>query len=145
VLGDLSRHCVDGSSWYVRSPPEEQITSHAVNRTSPQATPRFFATAPRLTERQIRALDQRRLPWKPPPDLTTLTKRYEGDFPTGYIGALLKFGRNHAAHGSEEMPFWGTRFQSLNPGNEATGQQHIDDVVAYIRSLQATRRQSIEH
>jgi hypothetical protein len=62
VLGDLSRYCVDGSSWYVRSPPEEQITNDAVNRTSPQATPRFFATAPRVTERQVRAMDQRRLP-----------------------------------------------------------------------------------
>jgi mono/diheme cytochrome c family protein len=72
----------------------------------------------------------------PPADLTTLTKRYEGKFPTGYIGALLKFGRNLAAHGSEEMPIWGARFRSLDPANDPTGQQHIDDLVAYIRSLQ---------
>ena len=72
----------------------------------------------------------------PPADLTTLTKRFEGKFPAGYIGALLKFGRNLAAHGSEEMPIWGTRFRALDPTNDPTGQQHIDDVVAYIRSLQ---------
>jgi mono/diheme cytochrome c family protein len=72
----------------------------------------------------------------PPPDLTTLIKRHEGKFPAGYIGALLKFGRNLAAHGSEEMPVWGTRFRSLDPVNDPTGQHHIDDVVAYIRSLQ---------
>lgn len=72
----------------------------------------------------------------PPPDLTTLTKRHDGKFPTGYTGALLKFGRNLAAHGSEEMPVWGTRFRSLDPVNDPTGQHRIDDVVAYIRSFQ---------
>jgi len=72
----------------------------------------------------------------PPPDLRTLTKRNEGRFPTGYISALLKFGRNFASHGSTDMPVWGTRFRSLDPVKDPTGQQHIDDVVAYIRSLQ---------
>lgn len=72
----------------------------------------------------------------PPPDLTTVTKRHEGKFPEGYIGALLRFGRNLAAHGSDEMPVWGTHFRSLDPGNDPTGQHHIDDVIAYIRSLQ---------
>jgi mono/diheme cytochrome c family protein len=72
----------------------------------------------------------------PPPDLTTLTKRHEDKFPAGYIGALLRFGRNFAAHGAEEMPVWGAQFQSLDPVKDPTGQQHIDDVVAYIRSIQ---------
>ena len=72
----------------------------------------------------------------PPPDLCTLTKRYEGRFPEGYIGALLKFGRNLASHGSEEMPVWGTRFRTLDPVKDPTGQQHVDDVIAYIHSLQ---------
>jgi len=71
-----------------------------------------------------------------PPDLRTLTKRNEGKFPGGYVSALLKFGRNFAAHGSTEMPVWGTRFRSLDPTNDPTGQNHIDDVVAYINSLQ---------
>jgi mono/diheme cytochrome c family protein len=72
----------------------------------------------------------------PPPDLTTLTRRNEGKFPAGYVSALLKFGRNFASHGSTEMPVWGTRFRSLDPANDSTGQKHIDDVVAYINSLQ---------
>jgi mono/diheme cytochrome c family protein len=72
----------------------------------------------------------------PPPDLTTLAKRHEGRLPAGYIGALLKFGRNLAAHGSEEMPVWGTQFRSLDPVNDPTGQHHIDDLVAYLGSLQ---------
>jgi len=72
-----------------------------------------------------------------PSDLTTLTKRYEGKFPSGYVGALLKFGRNLAAHGSDDMPVWGSRFKEINPIKDPTGQQHVDDVVAYIESIQA--------
>lgn len=75
---------------------------------------------------------------KPPPsDLTTLTKRYDGKFPSGYVGALVKFGRNLAAHGSDDMPVWGSRFKDLDPIKDPTGQQHVDDVMAYIESLQA--------
>jgi mono/diheme cytochrome c family protein len=75
---------------------------------------------------------------KPPPsDLTTLSKRHEGKFPAGYLGALLRFGRSLASHGSENMPVWGSRFKELDPVRDPTGQQHIDDVVAYIASLQA--------
>jgi mono/diheme cytochrome c family protein len=72
----------------------------------------------------------------PPPDLTTLSKRYEGKFPAGYISALLQFGRSFTAHGSEDMPVWGSRFKKLDPVHDPTGQQHVDDVVAYIQSLQ---------
>jgi mono/diheme cytochrome c family protein len=75
---------------------------------------------------------------KPPPsDLTTLSKRHEGKYPEGYVSALVKFGRNLAAHGSLDMPVWGSRFKELDPVRDPTGQQHVDEVVAYIRSLQA--------
>jgi mono/diheme cytochrome c family protein len=73
----------------------------------------------------------------PPPDLTTLSRRHEGKYPVGYVSALLKFGRNFAAHGSEDMPVWGSSFKTLDPVHDPTGQQHVDDVVAYIGSLQA--------
>jgi mono/diheme cytochrome c family protein len=75
---------------------------------------------------------------KPPPsDLTTLSKRHEGKYPVGYVSALVKFGRSLAAHGSLDMPVWGSRFKELDPVRDPTGQQHVDDVVAYIRSLRA--------
>jgi len=71
-----------------------------------------------------------------PADLTTLSRRHEGKFPSGYVGALLVFGRNVTAHGSDDMPVWGSRFKTLDPAHDPTGQQHVDDVVAYIASLQ---------
>jgi mono/diheme cytochrome c family protein len=55
---------------------------------------------------------------KPPPsDLTTLARRYDGKFLSGFVGALVKFGRNLAAHGSDGMPVWGSRFRDLDPTN----------------------------
>jgi len=72
----------------------------------------------------------------PPSDLTTLAKRHRDEFPSGYVGALLKFGRNLVAHGSDDMPVWGSRFRDLDPIKDPTGQQHMDDVVAYIESIQ---------
>ncbi len=71
-----------------------------------------------------------------PPDLTTLSKRHEDKFPGGYVGVVLRFGKSFASHGSEDMPIWGSHFKTLDPVHDPTGQQHIDDVVAYIRSLQ---------
>jgi len=72
----------------------------------------------------------------PPPDLTTLAKRHDGKYPAGSVSAVLTFGRSFASHGSEDMPIWGSRFKKLDPLHDPTGQQHIDDVVAYIQSLQ---------
>ena len=72
----------------------------------------------------------------PPSDLTTFSKRHEGKFPAGYVGAVLKFGRSLASHGSEDMPIWGSRFKDFDPVHDPTGQQHVDDVIAYIESLQ---------
>jgi mono/diheme cytochrome c family protein len=71
-----------------------------------------------------------------PTDLTTLAKTNEGKYPAGFVSTVLKFGRNPAAHGSSEMPVWGSRFKMIDPNRDPTGQQHVDDVVAYIGSLQ---------
>ena len=74
---------------------------------------------------------------KPPPsDLTTLSKRHEGKYPSGYVSALLKFGRSIVAHGSDDMPVWGSRFKMIDPDHDPTGQEHLDDVVVFIESLQ---------
>jgi mono/diheme cytochrome c family protein len=72
----------------------------------------------------------------PPADLTTLARRHEGKYPAGYIAALLQFGRSLAAHGSENMPVWGSRFGEIDPVHDPTGQRHIDDLVLYIGTLQ---------
>jgi len=72
----------------------------------------------------------------PPPDLTTLAKRHDGTYPAGYVSAVLRFGRSIASHGSEDMPVWGTRFRNADPLHDPSGQQHIDNLVAFIHALQ---------
>jgi hypothetical protein len=63
-------------------------------------------------------------------------QRHEGKYPAGYVGAVLMFGWNLAAHGADDMPVWGSRFAALDKTHDPTGQQHVDDVVAYVESLQ---------
>jgi len=72
----------------------------------------------------------------PLPDLRTLAQRHEGKYPAGYVSAVVKFGKSMAAHGSEDMPVWGSRFKTLDPIHDPTGQQHVDGVVAFLESLQ---------
>jgi mono/diheme cytochrome c family protein len=72
-----------------------------------------------------------------PSDLTTLARRHDGKYPLGYVAAVVKFGRNVAAHLSDDIPVWGSRFRDLDTTKDPTGQLHVDDVVAYIESLQA--------
>jgi mono/diheme cytochrome c family protein len=71
-----------------------------------------------------------------PTDLTTLAKNNEGKYPAGFVSAVLKFGRNLSAHGSQDMPVWGSRFKMIDPVNDPTSQRHVDDIVAYIATLQ---------
>ncbi|HEY8715830.1 MAG TPA: cytochrome c [Candidatus Acidoferrum sp.] len=71
-----------------------------------------------------------------PTDLTALAKNNKGKFPEGFVAAALKFGRNLSAHGSQDMPVWGERFQAMDPERDPTGQQHVDDLLAYLKTLQ---------
>lgn len=72
-----------------------------------------------------------------PTDLTALSKSHEGKFPEGFVAAALKFGRNLSAHGSPDMPVWGERFKTMEPLHDPTGQQHLDDLLAYLKTIQA--------
>lgn len=44
----------------------------------------------------------------PPSDLTTLSQRHGGKFPTDYVSSVLEYGvENAKAHGTKDMPIWG--------------------------------------
>ena len=70
------------------------------------------------------------------PDLTTLSKRHGGKFPSAYVGNVLRFGPGFSAHGSSEMPVWGPIFQYLENYNEAAVRERIRNLCDYIESLQ---------
>jgi len=72
----------------------------------------------------------------PAADLTTLTKRHNGEFPYDYVSNILRFGPGVAAHGSSDMPTWGPIFQYMDNYNQAVVQKRIKNLVDYIMSLQ---------
>jgi mono/diheme cytochrome c family protein len=73
----------------------------------------------------------------PPSDLTVLARTYEGKFPRGYVSAVLIFGKRVASHGSNDMPVWGAKFRKIDPEHDRSGQKHVDDLIAYLESIQA--------
>ena len=73
----------------------------------------------------------------PPADLTTLAARNMGKFPREYVENILRFGPGLKAHGSSDMPTWGSIFQMIDKNNERAVQQRVKNLTDYIASLQA--------
>lgn len=77
---------------------------------------------------------------EPVPDLTTLETKYNGMFPESTIRAMVDGRETVPAHMSREMPIWGNIWTDVDgdPEQEAVVRQRIDNLVAYIKSMQAT-------
>jgi mono/diheme cytochrome c family protein len=75
----------------------------------------------------------------PPPDLTTLTRRHEGKFPTEYVATVLQSGiPEEEAHGSKDMPIWGPLLSSISGGvGSPEVKLRIHNLSQYLESLQA--------
>ncbi len=75
-------------------------------------------------------------------DLTQLTAKNGGSFPRETIRTLLAKGPTKtAAHGTTDMPVWGAIFRAFDK-NDTMADVRIDNLVAYIESIQASGRQS---
>jgi mono/diheme cytochrome c family protein len=72
----------------------------------------------------------------PAADLTTLSKRHGGEFPYDLVTNILRFGPGVAAHGSSDMPTWGSIFQHMDNYNQAVVQKRIANLCDYLASLQ---------
>jgi mono/diheme cytochrome c family protein len=72
----------------------------------------------------------------PPADLTGLSMRNMGEFPREYVENILRFGPGVKAHGSSDMPTWGSIFQMIDKNNERAVQQRIKNLTDFIASLQ---------
>jgi mono/diheme cytochrome c family protein len=71
-----------------------------------------------------------------PPDLTTLAKRHDGDFPAAYVKSVLLQGVKMPDHGPAEMPVWGVVFKAATKSDEAKVAARIADLNEYLKSLQ---------
>ncbi|HLE57288.1 MAG TPA: cytochrome c [Rhodothermia bacterium] len=72
-----------------------------------------------------------------PPDLTLLSRRFDGEFPTEYVLRTIDGRESLAAHGSRTMPVWGRIWRNEgDPGAEAEAQRILNELLQYLRSIQ---------
>jgi len=71
----------------------------------------------------------------PPPDLTTVSKRNNGKFPEDRIASVLKNGVDVPAHGTAEMPIWGSTFADIKTHRVVT--MRVTEMIRYLESIQA--------
>jgi mono/diheme cytochrome c family protein len=71
----------------------------------------------------------------PPPDLTTLSRRNNGRFPADHVATVLKNGVDVPAHGTAEMPIWGSTFADIKTHRVVT--MRVTDMIRYLESIQA--------
>jgi mono/diheme cytochrome c family protein len=72
----------------------------------------------------------------PPADLTMLSKNNGGKFPALKVTSAIRGDTDLPAHGSKEMPVWGSLFRSMSGGHEGEVQQRVANLAHYIESLQ---------
>lgn len=71
-----------------------------------------------------------------PADLTVIARRNRGSFPTLHVSEAIDGERTIPAHGSRDMPMWGPVFRSIAHGHADSAQLRINNLVAYIESIQ---------
>jgi mono/diheme cytochrome c family protein len=74
-----------------------------------------------------------------PSDLTVLSKKNGGNFPSAHVASILQFGVENPAHGNKEMPIWGDLFQTLNTSGRGTSgptRLRISNLTDYLKTIQ---------
>ena len=74
---------------------------------------------------------------KKPANLTELTLRNDGKFPELRVYGTIKGDLEMPAHGSRDMPIWGSVFQSMSHGNLPEVQMRISNLTQYLKTIQA--------
>ena len=72
----------------------------------------------------------------PPPDLTVLAKKDGGKYPAMRVSSIIRGEAALPAHGSKEMPVWGSLFWHMSQGHESEVQQRVANLNQYIEGLQ---------
>lgn len=75
----------------------------------------------------------------PVPDLTGLSSRHDGKFPSQYVRDMIDGRSPVVAHGTRRMPVWGYEFwveEGADIEAEAMARELIDRLVAYLASIQ---------
>jgi len=71
-----------------------------------------------------------------PADLTLLTMRYGGTFPTEQVKKIVGDWVEITAHGSREMPIWGDLFHPKRAADQQIANDRFKSLVVYLESIQ---------
>jgi len=71
-----------------------------------------------------------------PTDLTLLSKKNGGKYPSLKVTSSIHGDSDLPAHGSKDMPVWGTLFWNMSGGHEGEVQQRVANLTKYIETLQ---------
>ena len=69
-----------------------------------------------------------------PADLTQISRRNGGKFPVFRVANVIRGYGAVAAHGSREMPVWGSVFRAF--GDELSVKLRVDNLTSYLETLQ---------
>jgi len=69
------------------------------------------------------------------PDLTRISKRAGGKFPSARIRSVIEGNEFISGHGSREMPVWGPVFHHVG-ADQDLGAVRTDNVTKYLESMQ---------
>jgi len=75
----------------------------------------------------------------PPANLTTLSQRNKGVFPSQHVVSVLQFGVQNPAHGTAVMPIWGDLMLTLHSSNQDAAtlvNQRIFNLTEYLKKIQ---------
>ena len=73
----------------------------------------------------------------PPTDLSKLAAANGGKFPVAHLLSVLRFGVDHPAQGTVEMPVWVPIFASMNRASTVDREQRASNLIDYLHTLQA--------
>ena len=71
-----------------------------------------------------------------PTDLTLLSERNHGRFPSVQVVNVITGSAGVPAHGSKEMPVWGPIFLAMGHQHESEARLRVANVTDYVKSLQ---------
>jgi mono/diheme cytochrome c family protein len=72
----------------------------------------------------------------PPGDLTSLSRRNNGKFPSVQVVNAIAGRAGVPAHGSKEMPVWGPVFMTMGHQHESEARLRVANLSNYLKSLQ---------
>lgn len=72
----------------------------------------------------------------PPSDLTSLSKKNQGKFPSVQVVNSITGRAGVSAHGSKEMPVWGSIFMTMGHQHESEARLRVANLADYIKTLQ---------